>query len=156
MMDSFDRAWAFMKAPIDWASYQERDDDDDNNRIVNVDYVNPKEGGKRFPMTAWDYDDPFSPGVDVLVNNLEGEEVAAAHLRHEDDDLTFSGGGPRVTVDRARVNEANRRQGINTAMYQLMERLLQEKRNHYAKIEPSIHQSEDAKRFWESDWRDRE
>lgn len=153
-MNPFDQAWALLKAPIDWDSYQERDDDD--NRIVNVDYVNPKEGGKRFPMTAWDYDDPFSPGVDVSVNNPEGENVAAAHLRHEEDDLTLSGGGPRVTVDRARVNEANRRQGINTAMYQLMERLLQEKRNHYANIEPSQHQSEDAKRFWESDWRDRE
>ena len=152
-MNPFDQVWALLKAPIDWGSYQERDDED-NNRIVNVDYVNPKEGGKRFPMTAWDYDAaPVSPGIDASVDNPEGENVAAAHLRYEDDDLTLSGGGPRVTVDRARVNEANRRQGINTAMYQLMERLLQEKENR--EIEPSMHQSEDAKRFWESNWRDR-
>lgn len=143
----FDQAWLLLKAPIDWDSYQERDDDV-NNRIVNVDYVNPKEGGKRFPMTAWDYNDPFSPGVDASVNNPEGENVADAYLRYEGDD------GSRVAVNRARVNEANRRQGINTAMYQLMERLLQEKVNR--EIEPSMHQSEDAKRFWESNWRDRE
>tara|TARA_R100000005_G_C4976719_1_gene187848 strand:- start:298 stop:735 length:438 start_codon:yes stop_codon:yes gene_type:complete len=145
-MNPFNQAWLLLKAPIDWDSYQERDDDD-NNRIVNVDYVNPKEGGKRFPMTAWDYDDPISPGIDASVNNPEGENVADAYLRYEDD-------GSRVAVNRARVNEANRRQGINTAMYQLMERLLQEKANR--EIEPSMHQSEDAKRFWESDWRDRE
>ena len=145
-MNPFNQAWLLLKAPIDWDSYQERDDDD-NNRIVNVDYVNPKEGGKRFPMTAWDYDDPISPGIDASVNNPEGENVEDAYLRYEDD-------GSRVAVNRARVNEANRRQGINTAMYQLMERLLQEKANR--EIEPSMHQSEDAKRFWESDWRDRE
>ena len=142
MMDSFDRAWAFMKAPIDWASYQERYDDEDNNRIVNVDYVNPKEGGKRFPMTAWDYDDFTSPGIDVSVNNPEGENVANAWLRYEGDD------GSRVSVDKTKVNEAYRRQGINTAMYLLMEQLLQEKANQ--KIEPSTRQTEDGERFWES------
>jgi len=146
-MKPFDQAGALLKAPIDWDSYQE-DTDGVNNKVVNVDYVNPKEGGKRFPMTAWDYNDPFSPGVDASVNNPEGENVADAYLRYEGDD------GSRVAVNRARVNEANRRQGINTAMYQLMERLLQEKTNR--KIEPSMHQSEDAKKFWESDWRDRE
>lgn len=144
-MTAFDRAWAFMKAPIDWASYQERDDDEDNNRIVNVDYVNPKEGGKRFPMTVWDYDDPMSPGIDASVNNPEGENVANAWLRYEGDD------GSRVSVDKTKVNEAYRRQGINTAMYQLMERLLQEKANR--EIEPSTRQSEDGMRFWESNWR---
>lgn len=146
-MTAFDQAWSLVKAPIDWDSYQE-DMDGVNNRVVNVDYVNLKDGGKRFPMTAWDYNDPFSPGVDASVNNPEGKNVADAYLRYEGDD------GSRVAVNRARVNEANRRQGINTAMYQLMERLLQEKTNQ--KIEPSDHQSEDAKRFWESDWRDRE
>mgnify|MGYP003109213849 CR=1 FL=1 len=146
-MTAFDQAWALLKAPIDWDSYQE-DMDGVNNRVVNVDYVNPKEGGKRFPMTAWDYNNPFSPGIDASVNNPEGENVADAYLRYEGDDSS------RVTVDRMRVNEANRRQGINTAMHQLMERLLQEKMNQ--QIEPSDFLSEDAKRFYESDWRDKE
>ena len=145
-MTAFDQAWALLKTPIDWNSYQEQYDDD-NNRIVNVDYVNPQESGKRFPMTAWDYNDPFSPGIDASVNNPEGENVASAYLRYEGDD------GSKVTVDRTAVNDAYKRQGINTAMYQLMERLLQEKANQ--KIEPSTHQSEDAERFWESNWRDK-
>ena len=102
-MTAFDQAWALLKTPIDWNSYQEQYDDD-NNRIVNVDYVNPQESGKRFPMTAWDYNDPFSPGIDASVNNPEGENVASAYLRYEGDD------GSKVTVDRTAVNDAYKRQ----------------------------------------------
>jgi hypothetical protein len=141
-MNPFEIAWFVLKAPIDWDSYTENQDE--GQKIINVDYVNPKDSNKIYPITAWDYDDPFSPGIDAVVSNPKGENVGHANLRYEDD---------KITVDRANVNQINRRQGINTAMYQLLEHLLQEKFNR--QIEPSIHQSEDAKQFWESDWRNK-
>ena len=138
-----------MKAPIDWESYKEQDDEENNQKIINVDYINPKDNNKRYPMTAWDYESPFSPALDVVASNpRESKEplkdVGRVDLRWEDD---------KVVADRAFVEKPNRRQGINTAMYQLLDRLSQQK--HGRQIEPSKHQSPNAKDFWESDWRNK-
>jgi hypothetical protein len=139
-MTAFDTAWELVKMPIDWDSHKVEYDNDNKQNIHTANFYDKR--GKLFPMTAWDYDDPFGPGIEVAINHPSEDvthSIGSADLQRE-------GVENNLTVNSANVDEEHRRQGMNTAMYELMQYIATEKYNQ--EITESNDQSSDAKAFW--------